>query len=355
MKTKKALVLVVRILLSVGMLALLAWQIPDFEASELVADWRASSIVWVIIAVLATVGSVVLSAVRWQQVLHGLDLPTPFRPLVTHYFAGQFVSNVLPTTIGGDVLRVARLSRTNGDRERTFASVVIERLTGWLVLPVMSVIGFSVNRGLRHLGTATTVALLVGVVTLVGLMVVLWVATHERGGGRYASHDGWRGFIGAVHLGLDHLRRHPADAVNVLLAGFAYQATVVFAAFMCARAVGIDAAGFTAMLAFIPAVLILQVLPIGISGLGVREGALVLFLSPLGVSDEKAIALGLLFYLTNLIASLAGAPAFALGGRGVHDVDHDLLEEAVELGHGDLGHELDPPVENRSSEDRADA
>jgi glycosyltransferase 2 family protein len=74
-------------------------------------------------------------------------------------------------------------------------------------------------------------------------------------------------------------------------------------------------AGLTALLAFFPAVAIAQVLPIGISGLGVREGAFVLFLGPLGVAAQDAIALGLLLYLLNLGVSLLGAPAFAVGGR----------------------------------------
>jgi hypothetical protein len=71
----------------------------------------------------------------------------------------------------------------------------------------------------------------------------------------------------------------------------------------------------TALLAFFPAVAIAQVLPIGISGLGVREGAFVLFLGPLGVASEEAIGLGLMLYLLNLGVSLLGAPAFAVGGR----------------------------------------
>jgi glycosyltransferase 2 family protein len=62
-------------------------------------------------------------------------------------------------------------------------------------------------------------------------------------------------------------------------------------------------------------VLIAQVLPISLSGLGVREGAFVLFLGPLGVAHDEAIALGLLLYLLNVAVSLLGAPAFATGGR----------------------------------------
>jgi hypothetical protein len=62
-------------------------------------------------------------------------------------------------------------------------------------------------------------------------------------------------------------------------------------------------------------VLVVQVLPLSISGLGLREGALVLFLHPLGVSAADAIVLGLLLYTLNLVVGLAGAPSFALGTR----------------------------------------
>jgi uncharacterized membrane protein YbhN (UPF0104 family) len=115
------------------------------------------------------------------------------------------------------------------------------------------------------------------------------------------------------------LRRHPLAAFNVLVVGFAYQLVLVLAALMAAKAVGMSVAvGPTALLAFFPAVLIAQVLPISISGLGVREGAFVLFLTPLGVPTQQAIALGLLLYLLNVAVSLLGAPAFAVGGRGPH-------------------------------------
>jgi uncharacterized membrane protein YbhN (UPF0104 family) len=103
--------------------------------------------------------------------------------------------------------------------------------------------------------------------------------------------------------------------MEVLIVGFAYQLAVVFAAFLAARALGLTVS-WTAVLAFMPAVAILQVLPFPtIGGLGVREGAFVLFLGPFGVSPDQAITLGLLVYGINLLASLLGAPAFAVGSR----------------------------------------
>lgn len=307
-------VLPLRLAVSAAMLAVLYVRIPDFSWHELVPDWSTTAVVWLVVAVVLSAFAVALSAARWQRVLHGMGRPVPVRTLLPITFAGQFVSNVLPTTIGGDVLRVARLARRTGDSAEAFASVSLERLTGWLVLPLLSATAFALDPALRDLGRATSVALTIGAITLGGLIVILVAAGLPSLGGRLVADAGWRRFLGAVHLGLTRLRRRPADALGVVAAGVAFQGVLCVAAYAAARVAGIDVP-VSALFAFYPAVLVAQVLPLGISGLGVREGAFVLFLEPLGVASEHAVALGLLLYLLNVVASLLGAPAFAAGSR----------------------------------------
>ena len=312
-----AVSLLLRILVSVGMIAVLLWRAPDVDVDQLVPTWTSSTLAWLLVAAALTLAGMVLATLRWKQVLEALGLRAGMRRLFSHTMAGQFVSNVLPTTIGGDVLRVSRLSRDTGESPDTFASVVLERITGWLVLPVITLVGLAVNPGLRQLGTATIVALALAVSTLALLAGTLTACSSDRFGSRFAMREGWRRFASAIHRGLTQLRAHPRSAAGVLAAGFAYQFVLVLSAVAAAQALGLRPAGLTALLAFFPAVLIVQVLPIGISGLGIREGAFVLFLGPLGVATEEAIALGLLLYLLNLGVSLLGAPAFAVGGRAI--------------------------------------
>ena len=315
MRVNPAVSLLLRIGVSGGMIAVLLWRAPDIDVDRILPEPTTGRLAWLAFAAVLTLAGMVLATVRWSQVLTALGRPTGLGRLFSHTMAGQFVSNVLPTTIGGDVLRVSRLSRDTGDSPDTFASVVLERVTGWLVLPVITLVGLAVNPGLRHLGNATWVALGLAVVTLGLLAGTLAAVSSARFGARYAVRDGWRRFAGAIHLGLVRMRARPRAAAAVLAAGFAYQFVLVLSAVAAAQALGLRPAGLTALLAFFPAVLIVQVLPIGISGLGIREGAFVLFLGPLGVATEQAIALGLLLYLLNLAVSLLGAPAFAVGGR----------------------------------------
>ena len=316
--------LALRIVVSAGMLWFLLTKIESQGA--VLPEWTTSTALWLAGAMALTLLSIVLSAWRWQTVLHAMGRPAPLRRLLSHYLAGQFVANVLPTTIGGDVLRVSRLARDNGRVPDSFASVVLERLTGWLVLPLITFLGLALNPPLQDLGRATQIAFSLACGTLVALVLLL-VAVAAHRWGDIDADKGWRRFLAAVTLGLDRLRAQPRQAFSVIAVGFAYQLTLIAAAVMAARALGIPAAGPTALLAFFPAVAIAQVLPISISGLGVREGLFALFLRPPGVPTAQAVALGILLYVLNLLVSLLGAPAFAVGGRSRDD--DPAAEEAV--------------------------
>jgi uncharacterized membrane protein YbhN (UPF0104 family) len=251
-------------------------------------------------------------------VLVALGVHTALRRLLDHYLAGLFVGNFLPSTVGGDVLRVTRLSADTGDGHSAFASVVLERLTGWLVLPLITLAGFAINRGLLQVpGIAVELAIGLAVGTLLLLGAVVFLAAHPRLGGRLSGHrQAWLRWLGAVHLGLDRFRREPPAVAWVVAVGFVYQLSVVLAAFLAAKALGVHVS-FTVFLAFFPMVAVAQVLPISIGGIGLREGALVIFLvnSGLGASHTQAITLGIFFYGMNLVVSLLGAPSFALGRR----------------------------------------
>ncbi len=303
--------------------AMVTWLASRVRLEQLQAvGWRPQALFWLAAALVLTLVGVALSALRWHRVLVALERPARVSVLMRHYLASLFVGNVLPSTIGGDVLRVSRLVHEGGDTPRVVASVVLERLTGWLVLPALTLVGLMANPGLRRIapGPAGT-AFGLAVATLALLAIVLGVAA-SRGFDRSVGRErGWRRFTGAVHLGLERFRRAPGLAFEVLTAGFAYQLVVVLAAFLAAKALGLTI-GWTAVLAFFPVVAIVQVLPLTVSGLGTREAALIFFLHPFGVPDSHAFALGLLLYTVNLVVSLLGAPAFAIGSRSDRAVAH---------------------------------
>lgn len=300
----------------VATVAMVAWLSGHVRLSQLrLPELRLETLLWLVAALAMTLVGIMLSALRWQRVLVALGLPTRVATLARHHLAGLFVGNFLPTTVGGDVVRASRLSASNGEVPTTVASVVLERLTGWLVLPVLSLVALLVNPGLQRMAPGpAALAQAVALGTLGLLFLLLALVASPRVGRLVVGPEGWRRFTGAVHLGLARARRRPGLAFEILTAGFAYQLAAALAAFLAAKTLGLSV-GWTAILAFFPIVAIIQVLPVTIGGLGTREAALVFFLAPLGVPRADAFALGLLVYLVNLGVSLIGAPAFAVGTR----------------------------------------
>jgi len=310
----------VRIIVSAALLALLITKIPADDVQP--KDTHTGTLLFLAFGLLFTLAGFVLSAWRWQRVFAVFDVHVQLRTLLGHYLAGQFVGNVLPSAIGGDVLRVSRASKTTGTGDVAFASVVIERLSGFVALPLLTLIGFALEPSLLELDHSW-IALAIAGATIVGLVLILLVAGSPRLAGRFAKHQNWMRFIGAVHVGVDRIRREPRRALSVLVAAITYQLSVLIAVYCAVHALGISVPN-GAVLAYLPAVASAQVLPISLSGLGIREGLLVLLLRPLDVPTGKAIGVGLLWYGMTLVVSLLGAPAFAVGHR--HDDDGSAMD-----------------------------
>jgi glycosyltransferase 2 family protein len=303
--------LALRILVSVALLVVLIVKIPGDTVEP--KDTGAGTLTFFIGALALTLLGFVLSAWRWQRVLAVFDVHVPLRTLLGYYLAGQFVGNVLPSTIGGDVVRVSRASKSTGSSDVAFASVAIERLTGFVALPLLTILGLLIKPSLLDVPHAWVSVLIAGA-TVLALLIILVVAGSPHLAGRFAKHENWMRFIGAVHIGVDRMRREPGRSTSVLIAAVAYQASVVAAVWCAVHALGVSVPD-AAVIAFIPAVAMAQVLPISLSGLGIREGLLVLLLHPLGVPTGKAIGVGLLWYGMTLLVSLLGAPLFAVGHR----------------------------------------
>ncbi len=308
--------LVARLVVSGALLAVVIAKAPPLD--DAIPDQHHGLTAGLLAAALvAALVGVVLSAWRWQRVLRLFDAHLPLATLTQHYLVGLFVGNVLPSTIGGDVVRVARASSTVGSSTTSFASVVLERLTGFVALPLLVFTGFALRPSLIDHQHAW-IAILVAGSTITLLAVLLFAAGHPRIAGRYAENDNWTRFIGAIHRGVDRLRRDPRQLVGVLGTALVYQISVVvmFALIFRALDLPVPIAG---VIAFTPAVLMLQVLPISVNGIGVRELALVLFLHSFlvgnEITDTRVTAAGLLWYGSMLLVSMLGAPAFAVGQR----------------------------------------
>ena len=189
-------------------------------------------------------------------------------------------------------------------------------MTGWLVLPLISGVALLAQPDLLSLGSATALAVAIDGGTIVALVVVLLVASNRRFGASVETVTGWRRFFVAIHLGVDALRRDRRGSLEVIAAGAAFQTLQCLAVWMAAEAIGLQGQVTVGVaLAFFPAAAIAQNLPVGLGGLGVREGIFVVFFGAVGAPRALSITLGLVVYGLTIVTSSLGAPSFVIGSR----------------------------------------
>src|SRR5207253_2317310 len=76
----------------------------------------------------------VASAARWRLLARPLGFHSPLGAFIRFYFVGMFFNLLLPTSVGGDVVRAWYLDGGSGRRMPAFLSVLVDRLSGLLIL-----------------------------------------------------------------------------------------------------------------------------------------------------------------------------------------------------------------------------
>lgn len=324
--------LAVRAALSLG---LLWWLVRSIAWGELARALVGVGWPYVAAAAAWIVGSMVVSTAKWRMVLQAEGFAPGWTQLWQAYWAGLFGNNFLPSSIGGDALRIWWAGRLTGDPAGAAASVVVERLLATTGLAVVGLGGAGflwlsgAGPGERLLTVAAGGFALLAVGSLAAVALVAaarppqWL---ERRGGRVA------GFLKGLAGRAANLRGQWGRLACTLALSAVFQVTVVGVNVAVFRALRLDGVGWAQALFLIPLTSIAAMLPLGINGYGLREGAYVALLGLFGVARGPALAASLLFAALVSLCSLYGGAVwftYRTGEEGRHARTADCRERPV--------------------------
>ena len=136
-------------------IALLALLMRDNSWGEIVSAFRSiktSDLLWVALLFLI---SRIATALRWHVLLHSGGMNMRLKDSMALTFTGLFASNFLPTTIGGDVVRLAGAMQMGFDRAISLASIAADRLVGMFGMGMLLPSGFWYSWGVLQAGPQT--------------------------------------------------------------------------------------------------------------------------------------------------------------------------------------------------------
>jgi uncharacterized protein (TIRG00374 family) len=304
-----------RLTASVALLGLLAWMTDWPRLAEQLsrADWR----LWALTVGIYLVAQV-LSALRWRLLAQPLGLQGTLGRFTAIYFIGMYFNLFLPTSVGGDVLRAWYVDQGGGRKVEALLSVFVDRLNGFLVLLGIACVAAIFSPGVRvglcgYEVPLAWLAWFLGASAVLGLAGVVLVSRLPLALNRLPLVGArMTGLARQLTTAIDLYLRHPRLLLATTLLSLGVQAANVILVWLTGVALGVPVP-FAYYWVVVPLLSVASMLP-SMNGLGVREGAMVLMLTPVGVSQTAALGLAYLGRITMTAASLAGLVCYVRGG-----------------------------------------
>jgi uncharacterized protein (TIRG00374 family) len=278
---------------------------------------------WLVIALLLAAAVIPMAAYRWRLVTQAIGAPLSTRDAMSITTIGWFFNQTLPSTIGGDAVRVYLAYRTGITKTGAIHGILLDRLMGlFVVLALATIFLAPLLAGLT--ADFQKWFLIIFIVAGYGGYAVLFLIS-----GRFAERlDNIR--LGRLARALSHDARATLLTLSpggvILAISVVLQIVQIASVYAIAVALGIEVS-FAAVMIALPAVLLISSLPVSLAGWGVREQSMVLALGAMGVGATEALAISVVLGLSWIVIGVPGALVW-LGYRR----QGRRLSDAVEAG-----------------------
>jgi len=238
------------------------------------------------------------SSYKWQIILSIEGFAVKFPYLFKTYLIGQFVSLFLPTSIGGDIYRIAAIKRMIGDFSAGAATVIFDRVSGLYALLVLAVTGSFA------LVSNEVTFLLIVIVLFVPVFVLIFTKSRVVNILGSSGSQTLKGLGRIIESQRNFILSKKVIAVVIL--SIIFQSTAIFINYLYCQALSIDIS-LIHLWAIIPLIYLTDMIPFSINGIGIRDSAFVFFFTLLGYPAEEALALSItLISMRYLIGTSGG-------------------------------------------------
>jgi glycosyltransferase 2 family protein len=312
-KHKKKIFAVLRIIVSVGLIAyLIKSQFKDFRT--ILSLVQTVNVPLLLAAASIHIFGVWISAVRWQLLLKTQGIRISQGYLSSSFLIGSFFNNILPTSIGGDIFRSVDIATKAGISVGKSASVlVIDRFTGIISAALYAVIALFL--GFATIGTTSyiiPIAIFFAICIIFGFLLLnpsilrlnkiifkikFLLKIREK-------------LMEVYHTFLS-FKKYKLAIFEALICSLALQFGVILHYYLAAKSLGINLS-LTSFFFIVPVVTIIAMLPITIGGTGLRENALVFFMVALGAQSEQSAMTSLLLFAMLLVLGIIGGIIYAV-------------------------------------------
>lgn len=255
-----------------------------------------------------TLFSRIMVGLRWYFLLRGASIEISLTKAISITFMGLFASNFLPSTIGGDIVRLAAATRISKKPVPCTASLVMDRIVGIFGMLLVSPIGLYliIKSGQFEITRAEFIRS--------ALLAVSFKSIFRKGKEKAA------GLLVEAKKVLSHWLRQPKYLFFSLLSTFGHMAFLFLSLTMLLDKLK-NPVQFWVVAGLWSISYLITLIPISINGLGIQELSLTILFNQIGNVEYSAAAImAVLIRVLQMLASL-------IGGFVLYFIFPDLLGE----------------------------
>lgn len=270
------------------------------DLDNLVAILSKSHVEIIFIALLFQLASTYLAAYRWRLIMKELVFKERVSFYVQSYFKGSFFNQVLPSSIGGDAVRIIDLTQKGYNKKDSFYGVFVDRLIGLIGLLVLNLFATTLFFGTFD----TSFSLLIILITFGGISGFLSLFYLNKI--KFLAKYKFLNLFHRLSNRLNNLYSSKFILLQHILLSVGVHILSILAIFSLALSINFHIS-FETFLIALPPVFLLTIIPLSLAGWGIREGAMVGIFMLVGGDGTKVLAMSILYGFLLIISSLPGS------------------------------------------------
>jgi len=280
----------------------------DFR--EVLAVLKASN-PWLLLPALGLqILSALVAAIRWHMIMRELSFGKDLPFYIRSYFKGTFFNQALPTSIGGDAMRVLETAKVGGGKREAFYGVFIDRIVGLLGLLLLNLAAIFLNPVFLEKNAAVHYTIIgMALFGFAGVLVLMYI-----GNLRWLTRNKVTKLVHDLSHRIRRVYRNISTIAKQLVLSVIIHLLSMLAVFFIGLSVGLDY-GLLVYIVVVPPVILLTIIPISLAGWGVRETAMIGLFMLIGAEKATILSVSLIYGLILVAASAPGLYFFLLGKR----------------------------------------
>lgn len=232
----------------------------------------------------------IIASIRFNILLNKQE-KIPVKTIFIHYFIGAFYNNFLPSSLGGDAIRVLLLHKEGISKTGSFLLIATERTIGFYALILVATFSILLWQLPKNWSELILISLL-GFTMFLGILFFVKVKSKNSIFNKFGTF-------------VSMLRSQPKIIVACLILSLLFQIIGVYISYYISKT--IDANGeFFHYMTIVPMVWVFTMLPFSFGGLGLREISFTYLLSFIAVSAEEAAMISIGTYFTMIFSGIIG-------------------------------------------------